>query len=107
MPNINELNIPDPKKDELNRRRQSRIAEIEATPDDDPVEADKLIPPEHRQAFLQAADRIITSCWGTPAIYNKTTNEFIDCWKESDEFANWDNTVIRLLTFAKVSNVPL
>jgi len=43
MTDINELNIPDPKKDELNRRRQSRIAEIEAMPDDDPVEADKLL----------------------------------------------------------------
>ena len=59
MTNINELNVPDQKKAELIRQRQSRIAEIEAMPDDDPVEADKLIPPEHRQAFLQAADRIM------------------------------------------------
>ena len=59
MTDINELNIPDPKKDELIRQRQARIAAIAATPDDDPVEADKMIPPEHRQAFLQAADRIM------------------------------------------------
>lgn len=43
MPNINELNIPDPKKDELIRQRQARIAAIAAMPDDDPVEADKLL----------------------------------------------------------------
>ena len=42
MPNINELNIPDPKKDELIRQRQARIAAIAAMPDDDPVEADWL-----------------------------------------------------------------
>ncbi len=43
MTDINELNIPDPKKDELIRQRQARIAAIAAMPDDDPVEADKLL----------------------------------------------------------------
>ena len=58
MPNINELNIPDPKKDELNRRRQSRIAEIEAMPDDDPVEADKMIPDENKESIINSLRRI-------------------------------------------------
>ena len=59
MPDITELNLPDPKKAELIRQRQLRLAEIEAMPDDDPAEADKLIPPENRQSFLQAATRIM------------------------------------------------
>ena len=59
MPDITELNLPDPKKAELIRQRQLRLAEIEAMPDDDLAEADKLIPPENRQSFLQAATRIM------------------------------------------------
>ena len=48
MPNINELN----------RRRQSRIAEIEAMPDDDPVEADKMIPDENKESIINSLRRI-------------------------------------------------
>ncbi len=47
------------------------------------------------------------SVWGTPVIYNETTNEFVKCWKDSDKYASWDNTVVRLLTFAKGYDVSL
>ena len=58
MPNINELNIPDPKKDELIRQRQARIAAIAARPDDDPVEADKMIPDENKESIINSLRRI-------------------------------------------------
>ena len=58
MPDITELNLPDPKKAELIRQRQLRLAKIEAMPDDDPAEADKLIPPEHREAIIKSLREI-------------------------------------------------
>lgn len=61
MPDITELNLPDPKKAELIRQRQLRIAEIEAMPDDDPAEADKLlgaITPAQKQRLLDLLSRI-------------------------------------------------
>lgn len=48
----------------------------------------------------------VSSFWGTPTIYNETTDEYVDCWKESDVSVNWDNTVVQLLTFRKSTNVP-
>ena len=58
MTDINELNIPDPKKDELIRQRQARIAAIAAMPDDDPVEADKMIPDENKESIINSLRRI-------------------------------------------------
>ena len=61
MPDITELNLPDPKKAELIRQRQLRLAEIEAMPDDDPAEADKLlgaITPEQKQHLLDLLLRV-------------------------------------------------
>ena len=58
MTDINELNIPDPKKEELIRQRQARIDAIAAMPDDDPVEADKMIPDENKESIINSLRRI-------------------------------------------------
>ena len=61
MTDINELNIPDPKKEELIRQRQARIDAIATMPDDDPVKADKLLGPitdEKKNYLLGLLDRV-------------------------------------------------
>ena len=61
MTDINELNIPDPKKEELIRQRQARIDAIAAMPDDDSVKADKLLGPitdEKKNYLLGLLDRV-------------------------------------------------
>lgn len=41
----------------------------------------------------------ISSIWGTPVIYDQTTDEYIECWVLTDSLCSWDSTAIRLLTF--------
>lgn len=55
MTKLTELSL---KREQQLKDRQKRIAEIEAMPDDDPVEADKLIPVEDREKILKILERI-------------------------------------------------